>query len=680
MQSLRIPAGRALTRLSLRRPERLWVHYCFALVVIFCLIIAAHLLNRTMVAGGLAAAEEIKNSNSQMLIAQEIISESDALVDAVSPDFAHFNKAVVRLETAQFALLSSGVRSFDLDEHFFGKDRPLFQSVRRFVALAKQFAAGPPESRAETNLNLKELYGTGGLHDGLIEAVTLVTEHVEAQAAYFTILQRSMLAASAVVLLAETVFIFLPAQRMVQTTIRQMKQKTSELRGSQAKLKQMNAQLELVINHDQLTGLPNRTLLTTYLAESVSEHRANDWNLLLVGLDDFKSVNDMMGHDYGDALLVAVSRALQNCVDCDNLVARVGGDEFVLISSEPTKFLTGRIMASLEEPIEIKGRRIPINASIGYLQIGEGFRQPLDIVADAEIALQFAKNAGGNRAQAFTEHLRADLGLMHKLQLDLNDAIRNGEIEPWFQPQVRLSDGRLHGAEVLARWRHPTRGLLTPDVFLPAAERAGLMVDLDHAIWKSAMKQASEWQEAQIWRPSISLNAAPDTIADPYLVERFLLSLQRSGLNADQVIVEVLETTLINGKDDMAAINIDSLADCGIALELDDFGTGYASLSKLTQLPLTGIKLDRSLISPLPDQAADSVVRAILALATELGLHVVAEGVEENAQAMHLCDRGCGFGQGYGFGKPMPAGEFTSWLTANAKNPLQAGPEIARSA
>ena len=680
MQPLHIQAGRALTRFSLRRPERLWVHYCFALAIILCLIVAAHLMNRAMITHGLAAADEIKRSNSQILIAQSIIAESDALVDAEPSNFMRFNKAVLRMKTAHHALLSTAARSSSLERHFFGNDQPLHQSVRDFIALAKQFATEPPAERAQTNRRMKELYGTGGMHDGLLQAATLIAVYVEEEAAYFTTLQRSMLAASALVLLAEAVFIFFPAQRVVQSTIQKMRRQTTELRTSQSKLKQMNVQLEHMVNHDQLTGLPNRSLLTAHLADSVSERRADDWNLLLIGLDDFKSVNDMMGHDYGDALLIAVSGALQSCVDFDNLVARVGGDEFVLITSEPTPRLIRRIMASLAEPFEIKGRRIPINASIGHLQIGEGFRQPLDIVADAEIALQSAKNAGGNRAQEFTEHLRVDLGMMHKLQLDLSDAIRNGEIEPWFQPQVRLSDGRLHGAEVLARWRHPSRGLLTPDAFLPAAERAGLMVDLDHAIWKSAMDQAWQWQDAQIWHPSISLNAAPDTIADPYLVERFLLTLQRSGLTANQVIVEVLETTLIDGKDDMAAINIDSLADCGIALELDDFGTGYASLSKLTQLPLAGIKLDRSLISPLPDQAADSVVRAILALATELGLHVVAEGVEESAQASHLCDRGCGFGQGYGFGKPMPAHEFTTWLTANAKNQLNAGPDIARSA
>ncbi|MFT6943566.1 MAG: EAL domain-containing protein (putative c-di-GMP-specific phosphodiesterase class I) [Yoonia sp.] len=203
------------------------------------------------------------------------------------------------------------------------------------------------------------------------------------------------------------------------------------------------------------------------------------------------------------------------------------------------------------------------------------------------------------------------------------------------------------------------------------------MIELYHAIWAAAMRQAREWEESGVWRPVILLNAAPDTIADPNLIERFLFALRRSGLELHQAVIEALETTLINGKVDMAAININSLAECGIALELDDFGTGYASLSKLTQLPLSGIKFDRSLIAPQPDQAADSVVRAILALAGELGLHVVAEGIEELEQAEHLNDRGCNVGQGYGFGRPMPPQEFTKWLAINAESVLHAGPETA---
>ena len=179
-----------------------------------------------------------------------------------------------------------------------------------------------------------------------------------------------------------------------------------------------------------------------------------------------------------------------------------------------------------------------------------------------------------------------------------------------------------------------------------------------------------KWQSLDVWDPVLSLNAAPTTIADPYLVERFLLVLRNSGLRPEQVIVEVLETTLIDGTCYIAAMNIDSLSECGVALELDDFGTGYASLCRLTQLPLSGIKLDKSLVAPLPDHAADSVVRAILALSAELGLHVVAEGIEEIHQAQHLQDRGCTIGQGFGFARPMPALEFEMWLSLHASQPV----------
>lgn len=680
MRLTRNQADRTAERAFLRKPEKLWLHYCFALVIVLCLILVTFLLNRAMVDRSLLAAEAVKRSNEQVQIAQDIVSASNDLVDAATPSLTHFDKAIVRLETIHSGVLSTTVGSDMLSDHYFGATQPLHLRVQEFLGVAKRFSAGPPELRKGLNLRLNRLFEDGGLQADLLQTAAIVVAQFEADAAVFAVQQRAMLVASGLVLLAEVFFIFMPAQRTVQSSLQSMRQTTNDLRASQAKLESMNHKLEHMVGHDQLTGLPNRRSLIEYLESAIADGRTEDWSLLLVGLDDFKSVNDMIGHDYGDDLLIAVSQALQQCVDFENLVAHVGGDAFVLISSEPTRYLNKRIMASLHEPFAIKGRRIPINASIGHLEVGDDARQPLDILADAEIALQFAKSAGGNRAQAFTQHLRDDLSLMQQLQLDLTDAIKNGEIEPWFQPQVRLSDGRLHGAEVLARWRHPTRGLLSPDAFLPAAERAGLMVDLDHAIWKSAMDQAKSWQTCKIWRPTISLNAAPDTIADPYLLERFLLSLQRSGLEADQVIVEVLETTLINGKDDIAAINIDSLADCGIALELDDFGTGYASLSKLTQLPLSGIKLDRSLVTPLPDQAADSVVRAILALAAELGLHVVAEGVEEDEQAAHLNNRGCSVGQGYGFGKPMPGSEFTTWLVANAATRLQVGADMARFA
>lgn len=677
MHTPRQALGRLFARFELRIPERLWVHYCLALGVILCLFIAMHTLNRTINERGVLVTASIKNSYAKVIIAQEIMIMADRLVAQTTPDFAAFNKSVSQLQATHFQSITTNQSLSGGGNIASTKDEPLFQHITAFILLATAFSEASPVNHDAAYHSLQSHYTNTALHAALLKSANTIEQNARAESIRLNNIQSMLISISVVALLAEALLIFWPAHRLVKKTIHKMQKQTQILRASKAQLKDANAQLEHIVHHDQLTGLPNRASLTKYLSENIFVQGEGHTALLLVGLDAFKSVNDMFGHDYGDSLLIAVSQALTSCVDYDNMVAHVGGDEFVLISDEAPTSLVRRIQEVMREPFEINGRRIPINASIGHMQLGDTKRQALDILADAEVALRFAKSSGGNRAQAFTTNLRKDLSLMQKMQMELRDAIKNGEIEPWFQPQVRLSDGQLHGAEVLARWRHPTRGLIPPDTFLPAAERAGLMIDLDHAIWTSAMDHAVDWQDADIWRPSISLNAAPDTIADPHLIERFLLALQRSGLDTDQVNVEVLETTLINGKDDMAAINIDSLAECGIALELDDFGTGYASLSKLTQLPLSGIKLDRSLITPLPDQAADSVVRAILALAVELGLQVVAEGVEENAQAEHLNARGCGVGQGYGFGKPMPPDEFKAWLAAHAKTTLHAGQEAA---
>ncbi|MEO1640322.1 MAG: bifunctional diguanylate cyclase/phosphodiesterase [Pseudomonadota bacterium] len=404
---------------------------------------------------------------------------------------------------------------------------------------------------------------------------------------------------------------------------------------------------------------------------------AEGWSLFFIGLDGFKSVNETYGHDAGDALLIAVGQALRSCVDDDQMAARVGGDEFVLISDEPTAHLLKRISNGLIDPFEISGRRIQVSASIGHLQIDDASGDASTLLADAEFALRHVKSLGGHRALGYSSTLREGQDLQEHLQRDLAEAMRSGQIEPWFQPQVRLADGQLHGAEILVRWQHPTRGLLTPDVFLPVAERAGMMVDLDHAVWERAMDLAHGWQTAGLWQPVLSLNAAPETISDPLLIERFLIKLHRHSIGADQIVIEVIEDTLIDGKDDMATINIDSLSEAGIKLELDDFGTGYGFLSKLVKLPIDGIKLDRSLISPLPEKSTDTVVRAMLALATELGLHVVAEGIEDATQMRHLNNLGCGYGQGFGFARPMPPDAFAAWLGEHAERPINIPASLA---
>ena len=649
------------------------MHYSIALVTIFGLLFATHIVNRSIIERSSATAAIIKKSNGQLLIGQDILLIAETAMLTDTSEFQALNKAIEQLKAAHLDLMTSDVWSDDLQTHYYDSPRPLHDLISGFVQLANQLNDAVAGQQQKILTRLIDRFDQGGLKSGLLTAATLFENEANAEVQRLTQLQRSLLLASVFLLLVEVVFIFMPAQHVVRANIRKLREQGDTLRKSETELQTANHKLKYLINHDALTDLPNRSCLMAYFDTVISEGSASDLGVLFIGLDGFKSINDMAGHEYGDQVLITVANLLQACIDDHNIVARVGGDEFVLVTDEPAETLVRRVRASFAEPIEIDGRRIPIIMSIGHVELTVEHRDPFAILADVGLALQYAKNNGGNRTQPFKSALREEIGSQQQLQLELSDAIRNGEIEPWFQPQIRLADGMLHGAEVLARWRHPKHGLLTPDKFLPAAERAGLMVDMDHGIWRAAMEFARHWQSIDLWRPTISLNAAPDTIADPHLIERFLLELQGSGLDADQVVIEVLETTLIEGSDDMAAINIDSLAESGITLELDDFGTGYASLSKLTQLPLTGVKLDRSLIAPLPDQNADSVVRAILALAAELGLHVVAEGVEEMIQADHLRNRGCALAQGYGYARPMPPHEFEKWLAENANRSLRAG-------
>ncbi len=666
MHRVRGKFRQGVARLARRNPAQLWVHYLLCVILFLILVFTTYLLNTAMIQGSVAASEGVLKSNQQAHLTRDLIQQAGALDLDDTLAVRRYSKAIQTISVNHVELTAKQDLSDALHTHLFGPPQPLDSRMREFISLALKIPDSPPQARAVVVDKLNTLYYGRALHGDLLYAAVLFAREVEERAIYHKKLKLLLLGVSLVILLLEVAFVFLPTKRAIETRIVRMKRQTKVLRLSRARLKQVNAKLEHLLHHDTLTGLPNRTYLATSLGGAITRRKASSWHVFLVGLDDFKTVNDVMGHDVGDAVLIAVSAALKDCLNYDDLVARVGGDEFVLVTDEACDSVLRRIKATFEEPFQVMGRSVPISSSIGHLPVGSDLRSPMDIVADAELALQFAKAEGGKQSQEFTPDLRKSLGMTHALQLNLQDAIRNGEIEPWFQPQIKLEDGSLHGAEVLVRWRHPTQGVLTPDKFLPAAERAGLMVELDHVVWKTAMQFAQQWAHDALWDPLIGLNAAPDTIADPHMVERFLLLLRRSGLGTSQVAIEVLETTLIDGKDDIAAINIDSLAECGIAMELDDFGTGYASLSKLTQLPLAGIKIDRSLITPLPDPAADSVLRAILTLSHELGLHVVAEGVEEAAQAEHLQKAGCGIGQGYGFGRPMPAEEFRKWLCRHA--------------
>ncbi len=666
---------RAIFRWGTRHidPERLWIQYGFALLLTLCLLTAVHFVSDAIGRHGNSAAETIDASGRLAVQSQQILLLAQNTPGLDGAGRGAMAQLTQDFETTYQVLLQGEIWSSQLQDHYYGGPIPLNLRIEEFAGLANQMAIRPAEESPAIVAGLQELHGPLGMFEALQTSASLFTAQSRSEALRLQYMLDTILLISGVALVVVALFIFLPAQLMVKSVIKELRNKTAVLCSSQKQLRDMNDQLNHLVSHDALTGLPNRAHMSEFMNSLMDTGKVRKYGVLFIGLDGFKAINDTIGHESGDLLLTSVAGRLQRCIDDDDLVARVGGDEFLLTTTEPPEDVAKRILTTFGDPFGINGRNITLTTSVGYLTTCFENRQPDQILGNAAIALHAAKAGGGRRAVAYCPRLGEDSALMRQLQIELRDAIRDGQIEPWFQPQVNLADGTLHGAEVLARWRHPTRGLLTPDRFLPAAERAGLIIELDHAIWQAAIRQAERWQADALWRPKISLNAAPDTIADPHLIEKLLKRIQEASLESDQVIIEVLETTLIESADDMAAINIDTLAECGISLELDDFGTGYASLSKLTQLPLAGIKLDRSLIAPLPGAGADSVVRAILALAAELGLSVVAEGIEEAEQAEHLNGRGCAIGQGYGFGRPMPPNEFTKWLGKHANEQLVAG-------
>lgn len=665
MQAIRVVKNWALRQITRNMPERLWMHYTFALTLIMMLLIVTHMLNNTIITHGATIAQKLRQASAQTTSDISLLRAADSFASEpfIGPDA--LQAAIAEYRELNASLMQPDLWSDALQAHFFSSNGGLQQKVEQYLTLASSLATMPPASRAQAVEGLRDFHARNGISEAQQKTLQLFETAAESRGARSAEMQRTLLFVSAAILLAEALFIFLPAQITVRSSMAALHHKTAIMKKSQLQLQEMNRKLEYLVNHDTLTGLPNRSSVVRYLNDLFQLHPKATAGVLFVGIDDFKSLNDTVGHDYGDMILCAVARRLKACIDSEETVARVGGDEFVLVTFEPPEILAERLMNSLSEPFHEEGRNMPVSASIGYLSVGCCKQDALSLISDAGIALQVAKAAGRRQIQPFTPELRLNIETTRKLQHELPLALTSGQIEPWFQPQICLSDGRVYGAEVLARWRHPAHGLLSPDKFLPAAARAGMMIELDHTIWQSAMNHVQKWQLAGITIPHISLNAAPETISDPHLIERFLLLLHLSGLRSDQIVMEVLETTVINGKDDMAAINIDSLAESGICLELDDFGTGYASLSKLTQLPLAGIKLDRSLIAPLPDPTADSVIRAILALAAELDLHVVAEGIEEDDQARSLSAYGCTVGQGYGFARPMSADAFLGWMKNN---------------
>ncbi len=410
--------------------------------------------------------------------------------------------------------------------------------------------------------------------------------------------------------------------------------------------------------HDPLTGLANRVALMDHLAQALValERQSGSVGLLFVDLDDFKEVNDSLGHDAGDRLLSEVGRRLTAVARRTDTVARLGGDEFVLLCAhldddDDLRLISDRVVRAIRAPLTIAGVELTVTGSLGVVLTADPHLDPGELLRRSDVALYDAKRAGRNRFEVFDAKIHladeSTAGLAGELAL----AIERSELFVLYQPLFRLEDGALIGAEALVRWRHPERGVLLPGEFIAHAERRGLIEKIDSFVLDEACRQLAAWgSDDDSWDDfMISVNVSGHQLRDRGLVDRVSAALERHRILPSCLCLEITETALIG---ELGAANqvLESLSDLGVRLALDDFGTGYSTLAHLQQLHTDTLKIDRSFIAQIEGGSRDrKIVAAVIAMAHALGMTVVGEGIETQGQQDGLIALDCDEGQGYMF-------------------------------
>ena len=420
--------------------------------------------------------------------------------------------------------------------------------------------------------------------------------------------------------------------------------------------------------HDPLTGLPNRAQLSESVSAAIDQARRTNRSvgLLCLDLDDFKLVNDSLGHPVGDELLVSIARRLEALKRHGDLLARTGGDEFFLLLADlPAEGMDDavttarRVAAALSEPVEVEGAEFHVSASLGVSVFPRLAAGAEELLRQADTAMYQAKRAGRAGHMVYTPEEQHPLDRL-SLTARLRRSIDRGELELHYQAIFDLERGLPVGVEALLRWNDPSRGLVPPAAFIPAAEHSGLIEPIGEWVMDELCRQASEWAKLGL-TPRLSVNAAPRELRRSEYVESLAAALERHGIEPARIVVEVTESAAM---DETAARGpIGRLHELGVGVAIDDFGEGFSSLSRLRQIPVEQIKIDRSFMRDVPrSSSASAVVTAIIRLAQALGREVVAEGVETEEQRAFLTAQGCPMGQGYHLARPLPAAEVTALL------------------
>ncbi|WP_448632048.1 MULTISPECIES: phosphodiesterase DibA [Pseudomonas fluorescens group] len=437
-------------------------------------------------------------------------------------------------------------------------------------------------------------------------------------------------------------------------------------------IKDSEHELAHLAHHDPLTGLPNRLLFSDRTEQALASAQLHKRGcaLLLVDLDHFKNINDSLGHNVGDELLKRVAERFRGLFAPGVTLARLGGDEFAVLvenCSQPGQaaVLARRILDALKEPLRFDDHALFINASVGISLFPGDARSAGQLLRNADSALFKAKSAGRDGYALYTEELTAHAQQRVEIAFELRRALEQQELRVYYQPVHDLASGRLVGVEALVRWQHPSRGLVSPAEFIPIAERTGLIARIDAWVMDQACRQMCRWQQAGVALEFVAVNVSSRLFAHRELYDEVARVLHDTGLDPACLELEVTESAVMEDPE-VALEQMYRLRELGVRLAIDDFGTGYSSLLRLKRLPVQKLKIDQGFVAGLPwDEDDVAIVRVIVALARSMGMQVHAEGIEQREQAAFLLEQACELGQGYWFGRPVPAPQL-DWAHAPA--------------
>lgn len=433
--------------------------------------------------------------------------------------------------------------------------------------------------------------------------------------------------------------------------------------------KRYEQQLLRQANYDLLTGLPNRMLALDRLKLAVAQAQRENAlvGAMFLDLDNFKHINDTMGHDAGDTLLVEAARRISSCLRGTSTVARLGGDEFLVLvpglkDEQAAEQVADRILDGFGSPFLLGGQEVFVTTSIGIAIYPVDSDNTGTLLQNADAAMYEAKHKGKSAWARYAPEMKEVSHERLQVESRMRRALELDEFELWYQPILSASTGEVTGAEALLRWNSPTMGMVMPDRFIPLAEETGMIIPIGRWVIEQACATARQWEQATGKPLNIAVNVSPRQFRDPDFVHTTLDTLIASGMPANRVELEITERLLLDNSIEAATI-LQALDNAGLRLSVDDFGTGFSALSYLKSYPFDVLKIDKSFVSDVETSDDNSaLVRAIITMAHSLGLSVVAEGVEDEGQAMFLRAHKCDFLQGYHFGRPMPGPEFLSWL------------------